>query len=258
MSLNGMVALVTGGASGIGAATVRRLVKDGAKVAICDVNIEQARKLAEELGTKARAFQMDVSDATQVAKAVDDIGRSLGPIDVLVSCAGILLNATFLETQPKDLERILQVNLAGIFIVGQAVARTMTNRGGRIINIASAVALGGYPDRAAYSASKGGVVALTRAMAVELAPYGILVNAIAPGPVQTPMGAESLKNKPFHQAILDRVPVGRYSKPDEIADAIVYLASPGATFIVGQIISVDGGMSIAGLTPQAVAHQAAE
>ncbi len=251
------VVMITGGASGIGAATARRFVNDGARVAIADINTEQAHRFTRELGPRAEAFPLDVVDAAQTARTVEEIGRRLGPVDVLVGCAGILHSKSFLETDPKDFERVIAVNLTGLFIAAQAVARTMMGRGGRIINIASAVSLGGYPDRTAYTASKGGVVALTRAMAVELAPHGILVNAVAPGPVETPMGAVSAQNKPYHRAVLDRVPAGRYAKPEEIADLIAYLASPGARLIVGQVLSVDGGMSIAGLTPQAVAHQSA-
>lgn len=248
---DGRVVLVTGAASGIGAAVARRFAGEGASVALGDVNVEACREIAGTLGQHAAAYALDVTDSAQAAACVAAIGSRLGPIDVLVNSAGVLLNKPFLDTEAAEFERVMAVNLSGTFRVGQAVARAMVGRGGRIVNIASVGGLLGYPGRAAYASSKGAVIALTRVMAIELAPHGILVNAIAPGPVQTPMIANVYDDR-FRTSATRQVALARMGTPEEIAEAALFLASAGASFITGQTIAVDGGMSIAGMTCHAL------
>jgi NAD(P)-dependent dehydrogenase (short-subunit alcohol dehydrogenase family) len=206
--------------------------------------------VASEIGGRAECYALDVADPVQVAECIAKAAQRLGPVDVLVNSAGVLVDKPFLQLTAREFERVVSVNLTGTFCVGQAVARTMTGRGGRIINIASVGGLLGYPGRAAYAASKGAVIALTRVMAVELAPHGILVNAVAPGPVHTAMTA-NVYDERFRAGMMRRVPLARMATPREIADVAVFLASEAASYITGQTIAVDGGMSIAGMTAQA-------
>ncbi|SFD93074.1 3-oxoacyl-[acyl-carrier protein] reductase [Pseudomonas citronellolis] len=239
--------LITGGASGIGAAVARLFIGQGAQVAIADIHFEQARALAAELGDNARPFALDVGDAGNVRSLVAQLGK----VDVLVNSAGILLNKPFLDTEPEDFERLLRVNLLGTCLVAREAARNMLGRGGRIINVASAAGLLGFPGRTAYAASKGAVIAATRVMALELAEHGILVNAIAPGSVATAMTAATYDER-FRRSITASVPLARVASPEEIAEVAVFLASPAASYITGQTFAVDGGMSSTGMTCQSL------
>ncbi|MCY1299992.1 Sorbitol dehydrogenase [compost metagenome] len=247
MSLNGKTALVTGGASGVGAAVARLFVAKGCKVAIADINLQAAKALADELGEAAMPCVLDVGDAGQVSNVVDGIVTQWGAIDILVNSAGVLLNKPFIETEPAEFERMLRINLLGSCLVAQASARRMLGRGGRIINISSAAGLMGFPGRTAYAASKGGIIAATRVMAIELAEHDILVNTVAPGPVETAMTA-GVYDERFRRGITASVPLNRVATPEEIAEVVEFLASPASRYVTGQTISADGGMSITGIT----------
>lgn len=247
--LEGQVALITGSGRGIGKAIALRFAREGADIAVLDVHRERAEATAREVlsvGRRATVRVADVSDFQAVQAAVSEVAAELGRLDVLVNNAGIETRAPFLEIRPEDWRRQLDVNLSGTFYCTQAAAREMAPRGyGRIINLSSVAGLIGPIDLAAYGASKAGVIGLTRAAALDLADYGITVNAIAPGPIETELmlgawTAEALRERPQHGAI------ARFGTVDEIAHTALFLAAPEAGFITGTTISVDGGAVAAG------------
>jgi 3-oxoacyl-[acyl-carrier protein] reductase len=249
MVLKDQVALVTGGAQGIGRAIALRFALEGADIAVLDVNRETAEVTGHEvrdLGRRAVIKAVDVSDADAVGASVTEIVDELGKLDVLVNNAGIERRAAFLEITPADWQRQLDVNLSGTFYCTQAAARQMAERQyGRIVNISSVAGLIGPIDLAAYGAAKAGIVGLTRAAALDLADYGITVNAIAPGPIETELmlgvwTAEALRERPQHGAI------ARFGTVDEIAHTALFLAAPESGFISGITVSVDGGAVAAG------------
>lgn len=243
-TLEGKRALVTGGASGIGRAVAVAFAAEGAQVAVADrappEKIEAV--VAEIAGQRGQAFavQADVTDEGQVLAMVETVLARLGDLDVLVNNAGILIEKPLLETTAEDFDRLIGVNLRGVFLVGRETLRGMVRQGGgRVINVASELAYLGRENCSIYCASKGGVLAMTRSWAREFAPH-ILVNALAPGPTDTPMlGAEF--TSPETLAKESRNPLGRIARPEEIASAAVFLAGPGATFMTGQCVSPNGG-----------------
>ena len=245
MRLKDKVAIVTGGGRGIGRTIARRFAREGAQVVIADINGDNASRSAADIG--AIAITVDVANEQHVQQLVSRSTDAFGRIDVLVNVAGIGLTKTFLNTTLDEWNRVLQVNLTGTFLCSQAVARIMSGqRSGRIINISSLSAQRGGTGRAAYGASKAGTTMLTKVMAVELAPLGITVNEIAPGPVNTEMTAvthDAATRDAYHRLI----PMRRYAEQDEIADAAVFLASEDAKFINGHTLNVDGGFQAAGL-----------
>jgi 3-oxoacyl-[acyl-carrier protein] reductase len=249
MSLEGQVAMVTGGGRGIGKAIAISFAREGADIGVLDIDPETAGATGEEirrLGRRTAAIVADVSDPVAVEAAVNEIVTDLGRLDVLVNNAGIEQRASFLEITPEDWRRQLDVNLSGAFYCTQAAAREMAKRQyGRIVNLSSVAGLIGPIDIAAYGAAKAGVIGLTRAAALDLADFGITVNAIAPGPIETElmMGvwtAEALRERPQHGAI------PRFGTVEEVAHAALFLASPEAGFITGVTLSVDGGAVAAG------------
>jgi 3-oxoacyl-[acyl-carrier protein] reductase len=226
--LEGKRAVVTGGASGIGLAIARAFATEGAHVTIAD---------------RAAAMPVDVANEAEVTNLFAEIAKQ-GGIDILVNCAGILIEKPLLETSVEDFDRLMGVNLKGVFLVGREALRLMVaqGRGGRVINIASELAYLGRENCSIYCASKGGVLSLTRAWAREFAPH-ILVNTIAPGPIDTPMlGIES--TSPETLAKESQNPLGRIGRPEEIASAALFLAGPGATFMTGQCVSPNGGAAM--------------
>jgi 3-oxoacyl-[acyl-carrier protein] reductase len=240
--LDGKIALVTGAASGIGKATARALAAQGARVAGLDRQGGEAlAREVEAAGAEVLTLRGDVSDEAQVRDAMTRVDRALGPPDILVNCAGIMVERPLLEMTLEEFDRVIAVNLRGPFLVGREVLRRMRTegRGGRVINVASELAYLGRADYSAYCASKAGVLGLTRSWAREFAPE-ILVNAVAPGPVDTPMlSRESMS--PEVLAGESDIPLGRIGRPEEIAGVIAFLAGPEATFITGQAFGPNGG-----------------
>jgi 2-dehydro-3-deoxy-D-gluconate 5-dehydrogenase len=245
--LHGKAAIVMGGAMGIGAAIAERLAEAGAAVLIADVNEEEARRTAArigETGARAVAFRADMSQVGDIRAMVAAAVERFGRLDVLVNNAGIFPFTPALEMTEEQWDRVLDVNLKGAFFAAQAAARAMT-AGGRIVNIASIDGLHPTGYLAHYDASKGGLVMLTRSLALELGPRGIAVNAIAPGSINTP-GAATTAALSGNSAIamegfLKRIPLGRVGEPDEIAKVALFLASGAADYITGELIVVDGG-----------------
>lgn len=248
-NLDGKVALVTGGARGIGRGIVLSLAKQGADVAINFVSHpERAQEVANQVTQMSRrsfVAQADVSKKPQVEQMVQAVTTNLGRVDILVNNAGIVVSKPFLEMTEEEWDQILDVNLKGQFLVSQAVAKEMVkNGGGKIINIASIASGGigvGFSDIAHYCASKGGVIGLTEALAVELASKKINVNAIAPGLIETDMTRDIMNNPQAAQGMMMRIPWKRAGKPEDIGAAAAFLASQEADYLTGVTIYVDGG-----------------
>jgi 2-hydroxycyclohexanecarboxyl-CoA dehydrogenase len=249
MSLHGRTAVITGGASGIGLAISRRLARDGASVAVFDVDYAGGERLVKQLladGSSALAVEVDVSDRRQVDRAVREVRDKLGPIQMLVNVAGIEAFEPFQSITEASWDRIMAVNLKGTFNCTQAVVSDMIAAGwGRIINISSSSAQSGAPRMTHYAASKAGVIGFTKALALELGRAGITVNTIPPGSIDTPMlrraaAAGHLGGAGVEQ-IASAMPVGRAGTPEDIAAACAFLASEEAGYITGQVIGVNGG-----------------
>jgi NAD(P)-dependent dehydrogenase (short-subunit alcohol dehydrogenase family) len=245
MSLAGRVAIVTGAGSGIGEATARRFAADGATVVVNDVDAERARAVAGELekrGASALALGADVTRRADVEAMVSRVVGELGRLDVLINNAGINRDAMSHKMTEEQWDEVLTVNLKGTFLCAQAALPRMRERGwGRVVNTSSIGSLGNI-GQANYAASKAGVIGLTRTLALEYAKHGVTVNCIAPGAVMTPMLAGV--PDPIRQKITGQIPMGRIADPAEVAAVHAFLASEDAGYITGQVLFVDGGMSV--------------
>jgi 3alpha(or 20beta)-hydroxysteroid dehydrogenase len=250
--LVGKVALVTGGARGQGEAEARAFVAEGALVAVADVLDDQGAAVVGALGPRARYIHLDVRDAANWAKAVEDVESAFGPITVLVNNAAVMRFGGVLDTDPTDFSDVVAVNQLGCFLGMQAVARSMLRAPlevvGSIVNVSSTGGMVGYPGNIAYAGSKWAVRGMTKAAAMELAPR-IRVNSLHPGPVETPMIRETgVSDDDFEGRWRDIVPLGRAGRPDEIAKVALFLASDESSFMTGSEVVVDGGR-IAGAMP---------
>ncbi len=248
MDLKNKVAIITGGRRGMGRTHALTLAKAGAKVVISDISLEDCQKVVQEVkkqGGEAMAVECDVTKKEQVDIMVKKTIEVFGKIDILVNNAGILQFKPFLELTEQDWDKTLSVNLKGYFLCAQACAKEMVKqKSGVIVNITS-IAMGGmgvgFPNIVHYSASKGGIVAMTEALALELASFNIRVNAIAPGAIDTPMMASSEQDPKTMEGTLARIPMHRIGKPEEVSNAVLFLASDRSSYITGSTIIVDGG-----------------
>ena len=244
--LDGKRVVVTGGASGIGAATASRFLEEGAKVLVLDRDLDAGASITRELSNLQGVIQCDVSEIGQVRSATGKAIEMMGGIDVLINNAGISIRHDFLDITPDEWGRVLSVNLTGIFYMAQTVARHMVEGGGGVIlNTASTNGIMGYPHYCDYNASKAGVIELTRSMALELAPK-IRVNAVAPGYVLTPMQRAEYTDEMLEE-VNCRIPLKRHAQPEEIAAMFAFLASDEAKYLTGQVYVVDGGEIAGGL-----------
>jgi len=243
MRLKGKVALVTGAAQGIGHACAKAFADEGARVMMSDVSEERGR--AAVAGLDGASFvRCDVSRKAEVTAAVTATVEKFGRLDILVANAGIVHAADFLDLEEADFDRVLSVNLKGIFLAGQAAARQMVKQGGggAIVNMSSVNAVMAIPNQVPYVVSKGGINQLTKVMALSLAPHRIRVNGIGPGTILTELAKTAvLGNKEAERKILSRTPLGRMGEPGEIASVAVFLASDDASYLTGQTIYPDGG-----------------
>jgi NAD(P)-dependent dehydrogenase (short-subunit alcohol dehydrogenase family) len=247
MRLEKKVALVTGAAQGIGLACARALAAEGARVMLADVNGDAAKRAAEGLraeGKQSAHVACDVSRKADVDRAVTSTVEAFGRLDILVANAGIVHAADFLDLAEADFDRVIGVNLKGVFLAGQAAARQMVKQGGggAIINMSSVNAVLAIPNQVPYVVSKGAINQLTKVMSVSLAPHGIRVNGIGPGTILTELAKTAvLGNREAERKILSRTPMGRMGEPDEIAGVAVFLASDEASYMTGQTLYPDGG-----------------
>lgn len=260
MRLANRIAVVTGGAQGLGEAIAERLAREGAHVAVGDVNAEGAKSVAERIagayGVKTVGFRMDVTDEKEVAECFDLVEKNLGEIDLLIANAGVLISGEVTGLSVADWRKVIDVNLTGYFICAQAAARLMVpRRRGCIIQINSKSGKKGSFRNSAYASSKFGGIGLTQSLALELAPYGIRVNAVCPGNLlDSPLWVDSLYEqyaKRFNltveqvrQKYLDQVPLGRGCTYDDVANVVVFLASDEASYMTGQAINVTGGQEM--------------
>ncbi|MDH5468746.1 MAG: SDR family oxidoreductase [Candidatus Aminicenantes bacterium] len=241
--------LITGGARGIGAATAARFLDEGARVVVLDADKDGLDHAVSQMPSLAGTIKADVSDHRAVSTAFEELDVLLKGLDVLINNAGISQRKPFFEITPEEWNKIIEVNLNGVFFVAQQAARRMLEGGGGVIlNMGSTNALMGYPLYASYNASKAGVVELTRSMALELAPE-IRVNAVCPGYILTPM-QQAEYTPEMLRACEDKVPLGRMGKPEEVAALFAFLASDEAKFITGQCFIIDGGEIAGGLASQ--------
>jgi len=247
MKLKDKVALITGGARGIGQAIAMTFAKEGADIVVADVNLETAQKTASEieaLGRKSLALEMDVTDITKVEEGVNKILDKFGKVDILVNNAGITKDNLILRMSLAEWDAVINVNLKGTFNCIKAVTRPMVKqRGGKIVSIASIIGLMGNAGQANYAASKAGIIALTKTVAKELASRNINANAVAPGFIQTDMTAklpEDVKAK-----MMAAIPLAKLGLPQDVANVCLFLASEDSSYVTGQVITVDGGMVMA-------------
>ena len=252
--LNGKTVIVTGGGGGIGGAACRRFAAEGAKVAVFDMNLEAAQKVANGItanGGTAAAFACNITDRVQVDAAVVAAETQLGPVHVLVNNAGWDIFKPFTKTVPAEWEKLIAINLTGALHMHHAVLPGMVARGGgRIVNIASDAARGGSSGEAVYAACKGGLVALSKTLAREHARHNITVNVVCPGPTDTALLAGFTEGAANPDKLMDAfkkaIPLGRLGQPDDLAGAIVFLSGSDSSFITGQVISVSGGLTMHG------------
>ena len=247
--LQGRKVVVTGGASGIGQATAARFLEEGCAVCVIDLDAANRARVARELPDLTAVLEADVSNMGRVRWAFQQAVLNMGRVDVLINNAGISIRHDFLEITEQEWDKVLGVNLKGVFNVAQTAARHMVQMGsGVILNTASTAGTTGYPHYADYSASKGGVIALTLAMALELAPK-VRVNAISPGYVLTPMQRAEYSDEML-AAVNRKIPLGRHCKPEEIAALFAFLASEDGAFASGQVYTMDGAETTGGLCSQ--------
>jgi len=242
--LKDKVALVTGSAQGIGKAIAVALAKEGANVVVSDINIELARQTAKEieaLGVKAMSIKTNVADLADVETGVAEIVKAMSRIDILVNNAGITKDNLLIRMKKEEWDAVIGVNLTGVFNCTKAAAALMMKqRCGKIISIASIVGQMGNFGQANYAATKGGVIAFTKTVAKELASRGVTANAVAPGFIQTAM-TDKLSDE-VKRKMMELIPLGRLGTPDDVANAVLFLASPAADYVTGQVIAVNGGM----------------
>jgi 2-hydroxycyclohexanecarboxyl-CoA dehydrogenase len=245
--LSGKVALVTGAASGIGRAVALRLGEEGCRVAAVDIDLEGARQTAATIGEGARALHADVSYLSAMREAVAAAERDLGPIDVLVSCAGWDLVQPFVESTEETWDRVISINLRGVIACTRAVLDGMIERGGgAIVSISSDAGRVGSSGEVVYSGAKAGIIGFSKAVAREVARHHIRVNVVCPGPTDTPMLEEVRRANPrLGDALVKAVPFRRLARPEEIAAAVAFFASDDAAYITGQTLSVSGGLTMA-------------
>ena len=250
----GKVVVVTGGGGGIGGATSRRFAAEGAKVAVFDLNLDAAKKVAAGIaaaGGVAEAFACDIANRADVDAAVAAVEARLGPIDVLVNNAGWDVFRPFVKTEPAQWEKLIAINLTGALHMHHAVLPGMAARkSGRIVNIASDAARVGSSGEAVYAACKGGLVAFSKTIAREHARHGVTVNVVCPGPTDTALFAEYKEGagnpEKLIEAFTRSIPLGRIGQPDDLPGAILFFASDDAAYVTGQVLSVSGGLTMAG------------
>jgi len=254
--LEGKTAIVTGGARGIGLAIAKRYVAEGARVVIADIDESTGKAAVAALGTAARFVRTDVGAAGDARNVIAEALGFAGDIDILVNNAGIIHTADFLDIAEADFDRVMRINIKGMFLVGQAAARQMVAQvkagkaPGAIVNMSSINARVAIPNQVPYCVSKGGVDQLTKVMALDLSSYGIRVNAIGPGSIMTDMMRGVANDKAATRTVLSRTPLGRIADPKEIAAIAAFLASSDASYITGETIYADGGrLALNGLVP---------